>query len=97
MTYTEYEKGLTDALSNPDTALTAIRPILDELKGDIENLDTLKGQVETQEARIRDLQDTNLKLFLSQTSAASQDETDGVSDTVKAVDSFFDDFGKETK
>ena len=95
MTYTEYEKGLTDALSNPDTALTAIKPILDELKGDIESLDTLKGQVETQEARIRDLQDTNLKLFLSQTSAASQDETE-VNETVKAVNEFFDDFGKET-
>lgn len=96
MTYAEYEKGLTDALSNPDTALTAIRPILDELKGDIESLDALKGQVETQETRIRDLQDTNLKLFLSQTSAASQDETNDVSETAKAVDEFFNDFGKET-
>jgi len=96
MTYAEYEKGLTDVISNPDTALTAIKPLLDELKGDIESLDTLKGQVETQEARIRDLQDTNLKLFLSQTSAAPQDEPEA-NETIKAVDEFFNDFGKETK
>ena len=96
MTYSEYEQKFTEVMSNPDTALTAIKPVLDELKGDIESLDALKGQVETQEARIRDLQDTNLKLFLSQTSAATEDEP-GTSETVKAVDSFFDDFGKENE
>lgn len=94
MTYEEYKKGLTDALSNPDTALTSIEPLLESLKGDIESMETLKTKVETQDARIRDLQDTNLKLFLSQTSETENEDESKPSEAAQAVDSFFEGLNK---
>jgi len=93
MTYDEYSKSLTEALSNPDTALTSVSPLLEELKKDLDGLETLRKDVEAKDARIRDLQDTNLKLFLSQTSPVKKDE-DEVTKEQKAVDEFFSDFNK---
>lgn len=97
MTYEEYKNGITDALSNPDTALTKVSPILDALKDDLGVIETLKADGEAKDARIRDLQDTNLKLFLSQTSQASKEEDDEPSEAVKAVDEFFANLNKEDK
>lgn len=95
MTYEEYKKGFTDAISNPDTALTAIVPLFDELKSDLENMTTLKADVEAKDARIRDLQDTNLKLFLSQTAPDQDKKGEEKSEAVQAVDIFFADFNKK--
>ena len=97
MTYEEYKNGITDALSNPDTALTKVSPLLDALKDDLGVIETLKADGEAKDARIRDLQDTNLKLFLSQTSQASKEEDDEPSEAVKAVDEFFANLNKEDK
>ena len=65
MTYSEYENRIKEVLSKPDTALTEIQGVLDELKKDITTLETLTVTNTEQEKRIKDLQDTNMKLFLS--------------------------------
>lgn len=94
MTYDEYKDGINNVLSNPDTALTGITPILDELKTDLEALATAQGEIEALNGRIRDLQDTNIKLFLSTGSKGTDDEEEVDEDT-KAVEDFFDELGKE--
>lgn len=61
-------------LQQPDSALVAIQPVLDEIKDDYEALVSLTSKVEAQDTRIRDLQDTNMKLFLAQTGQVSDKE-----------------------
>lgn len=74
MTYEEYEKRINGALANADTAPTEFVNILSELKTDL----TAKGALETEktelETRVRDLQDTNMKLYLSVTGTSDEDE-----------------------
>ena len=88
MTYDEYKKGFDKILASPDTAMVEIAPLLDQLKTDLETLESVQGEVETLNGRIRDLQDTNIKLFLSQGGKGS-DDVDDVNQNDVAVDDFF--------
>ena len=74
MKYEEYEsiaKGLT-AENSPDI----VKQLLDGIKTDLESIDVLAKSNEEKEAKIRDLQDTNIKLFLSQTGKADDAPSD---------------------
>lgn len=94
MKFEDYKEGFTKVLSNPDTALTEITPLLNELKTDLDTLESTRGEVETLNSRIRDLQDTNMKLFLSQ-GGKSSDEDEYVDNDEKAVEEYFEQLGKE--
>nr|DAN07093.1 MAG TPA: Phi29 scaffolding protein [Caudoviricetes sp.] len=74
MTYEEYEKRINDALANADTAPTEFVNILSELKTDLTAKDTLETEKTELETRVRDLQDTNMKLYLSVTGTSDEDE-----------------------
>lgn len=76
MTYDEYEKRINGALANPDTAPTEIVNILSELKTDLTAKETLENEKTNLETRVRDLQDTNMKLYLSVTGSSNDDEPD---------------------
>lgn len=96
MTYEEAKKRITEVLQQPDSALVAIQPILEDMKADYEALISLTSKVEQQDSRIRDLQDTNMKLFLSQTGQVSdkeeeEDEVEGPD----AIDAFVSNLNKE--
>lgn len=67
MTFDEFKTELTAIISKPDDALALLPDFIDKVKIDYEARDAFKAQGETQEAKIRSLQDTNLKLFLQQT------------------------------
>lgn len=73
MTYDEYEKNINEVLGNPDTALANIAPVLEEIKKDTEALTSAMSENESLKTRIRDLQDTNMKLYLSQTGQAAEE------------------------
>lgn len=73
MTYDEVKDTLTTLLSNPDTALAGAQDFLDKIKPDYDTLDTMKTQIEENDKKIRDLQDTNMKLFLAQTKEQDPD------------------------
>lgn len=77
-------------LQEPDTALVKIGPILDEIKADYETMVSLTDKVSKQDVRIRDLQDTNMKLFLSQTGQApdADKEEDDDLEGMEAIDAF---------
>lgn len=97
MTYQELEKKITDVLQQPDSALVAIVPVLDEIKKDYETMVSLTDKVTKQDTRIRDLQDTNMKLFLSQTGQApkSDEEEEDELEGAEAIDAFVAKISKE--
>lgn len=84
MTYEEYDVKIKDVLSNPDTAQANILGVMDALKGDLENAASLVAENEKLKDRIRDLQDTNAKLFLGTTSKSSEPASDDGDDLTGA-------------
>lgn len=72
MKYEDYE-GIAQKLTT-ENAPEVLKTMLDSVKEDLAERDALKAVQAEQEAKIKDLQDTNIKLFLSQTGKAEQDE-----------------------
>ena len=72
MKYEDYE-GIAQKLTT-ENAPEVIKMMLDSVKEDLAERDALMSVKAEQEAKIKDLQDTNIKLFLSQTGKAEQDE-----------------------
>lgn len=97
MTYGEFEKKLTDLLSQPDSALANAKGFMEEVKADYESIISLTDKVSKNDARIRDLQDTNMKLFLAQTGQVkdSKEEDDDDLEGFDAVEAFVNKLNKE--
>ena len=74
MKYEDYEQKLTELVkSNPDSAV-AVQDILDNIKADSETFAALEASVTEKDSKIKDLQDSNIKLFLRQTGAGANQE-----------------------
>lgn len=98
MTYDELENKIIEVLSHPDSALVNIKPILAEAKTDYESIITLTEAKTKNEARIRDLQDTNMKLFLAQAGKKQEDEESDDEDELEgaeAIDAFVNKLNEE--
>ena len=96
MKYEEYESKINAVLSNPDTALASIGPVLEEIKKDTTALEEAMHENESLSARIRDLQDTNMKLYLMQTGEAAEEEVEEEPKTgMAAVEEFVAEIFKE--
>ena len=74
MKYNDLKKRIIAATENPDTIQTTLMEVLEEVKADYDGIETLTQELEKANTRIRDLQDTNHKLFLAQTGSADDDE-----------------------
>lgn len=75
MTYQDYEAKLNGVVSAPDTAPAVVQEILGEIKTDLDSLSSAQAGIAERDTRIKDLQETNIKLFMSQTGEAeNQDE-----------------------
>lgn len=72
MKYEDYE-GIAQKLTT-ENAPEVMKMMLDSVKEDLAERDALMSVKAEQEAKIKDLQDTNIKLFLSRTGKAEQDE-----------------------
>lgn len=98
MTYEEYEKRINVALANADTAPTEFVNILSELKTDLTAKDALETEKTELETRVRDLQDTNMKLYLSVTGNSNEDEEeDEPAEGTAVVDELMDKLFKESE
>ena len=95
MKYDEYENLINEALKNPDKAPVIFKQVLEELKADTTTLGTQSEKIIEQDLRIRDLQDTNMKLFLSQTSKRVEEKDVEEKTGQEAIDEFFNNLGKE--
>lgn len=98
MTYEEYEQRINSALANADTAPTEFVNILSELKTDLTAKDALETEKTELETRVRDLQDTNMKLYLSVTGSSDEDEEeDEPAGGTDVVDELMDKLFKESE
>lgn len=98
MTYEQYEERINKALANADTAPTEFVNILSELKTDLTSKDTLETEKTELETRVRDLQDTNMKLYLSVTGNSTEDEEeDEPAEGTAVVDELMDALFKESE
>ena len=91
MTIDEYTEKLTECVTNPDSAPAIIKDIISELKTDFTSMDTIKTKVAEQETKIKNLQETNMKLFIGQTGKPEKEEvTEDYNDLtgMDAVDAF---------
>ena len=98
MKYEEYEQRINSALANADTAPTEFVNILSELKTDLTAKDSLETEKADLENRVRDLQDTNMKLYLSVTGGSADDEEeDEPAEGTAVVDELMDILFKESE
>ena len=99
MTYEQYEQRINNALANADTAPTEFVNILSDLRTDLTAKDTLETEKAELETRVRDLQDTNMKLYLSVTGTSSggDDEDDEPAEGTAVVDELMDALFKESE
>lgn len=74
MTYDEVKTRLTDLVGSPDTAAEKAVDFLKDLEEDYTTLDSMTQKVTESEERIRNLQDTNQRLFLSVTGQPKNDD-----------------------
>lgn len=74
MTIDEVKTRITDLVSNPDKATENAVGLISDLEADYTNLDSMTAKVADQDARIKELQDTNQRLFLSVTGQAKEPE-----------------------
>lgn len=91
MTYNEYVEAINKVLAEPDTALVNIQTVTDELKTDLETFATVTAENEKLNQRIRDLQDTNMKLFL-QTGGKAEQHEDEEDEATKIDEMSFDEY-----
>lgn len=84
MLYDDYEKRVTALISNPDQAPVTAQEILSEIKTDTEKIASLEASIAEKDARIRDLQDTNMKLFLSQSTPVEDEPEEKSADEILA-------------
>lgn len=98
MKYEEYEQRINNALANADTAPTEFVSILSELKTDLTAKDTMETEKTELETRVRDLQDTNMKLYLSVTGNSDEEEDeDEPAEGTAVVDELMDALFKESE
>lgn len=63
MRYEDYEKKISTATA--ENFQTVMLDLMEDLKTDLTERDTLADGIASKDAKIRELQDTNMKLFLS--------------------------------
>lgn len=73
MKYNDLKKRIIAATENPDTIQTTLMEVLEEVKADYDGIETLTQELEKANTRIRDLQDTNHKLFLATTGSVDEE------------------------
>lgn len=76
MTYEEVKTGIENIIAKPETAATDALELLENIKTDYEGMASLITEKEQMQTKIKDLQDTNIKLFLSQTSPVDEEKSE---------------------
>lgn len=95
MTFDEYEASINIALANPDTAPAEIMGVLENLKTDLIARDDAIAKNGEYESRIRDLQDTNMRLYLSVGGGQEDPEEPEKATGAEVINEFMDELFKE--
>ena len=96
MTVDEYKDKINGLVSNPDTAATEALSLIDEITKDLGELGAAKTSVSELQAKVADLQDTNMKLYMNIAGGTSDDEPeDEPVEGPAVIDEFMDMLFKE--
>ena len=97
MTVDEYKDKINGLVSNPDTAATEALSLIDEITKDIGELGAAKTSVSELQAKVADLQDTNMKLYMNIAGGTSDDDEheDEPAEGPAVIDEFMDMLFKE--
>lgn len=91
MTFAEYKEKIDTALTNPDAALATMDDLYKSLEADLTTKDSLTEEVTSLNSKVKELQETNIKLYLSRgekvTEPQSEPEEQGTEEA--EVDAFF--------
>lgn len=74
MTYDEFKTRFTSIIGNPDTAQAESVGFLSDVEKDYTTLTSMTKKSDDDDKRIRELQDTNQKLFLSVTGSPEEEK-----------------------
>ena len=85
----DYKNLITEMVSHPDNAAETATKLIDMVNEDSEIFESLTNKVSSQDKKIRDLQDSNTKLFLSVTGQSDDDDDEDSFDNMS-----FDEFAK---
>lgn len=95
MEYAEYKQMIEGIVNQPDTIANQAITLLDNLKTDMETMDSLRDQISKQQSKILDLQDTNTKLFLRVTNPVQDNPSTPQGDPIEnLMKSQFNEGGK---
>lgn len=96
MTVDEYKDKINGLVSNPDTAATEALSLIDEITKDLGELGAAKTSVSELQAKVADLQDTNMKLYMNIAGGSSDDDQeDEPAEGPAVIDEFMDMLFKE--
>ena len=96
MTVDEDKDKINGLVSNPDTAATEALSLIDEITKDIGELGAAKTSVSELQAKVADLQDTNMKLYMNIAGGPSDDDQeDEPAEGPAVIDEFMDMLFKE--
>lgn len=86
MKLTDYTDLINKIVSKPEEAPTLAKDLISNIKSDVEQFDAAQTRLNEQDKKIKDLQDTNIKLFLAQTSPKPETNNEGEEDHVTTLD-----------
>lgn len=95
MTYDEVKEKITGLISEPDKAAENAVGLLKDLETDYTTMASMAEKDKANEARIRELQDTNQKLFLSVTGQPKEEPDENEKEPGVDWDNLFKDEVKE--
>ena len=89
----EYKTKIDGLLTNPDTALAGIGEVYDALTEDLTTRDSLADENEQLKQTVKELRETNIKLYMQGTSDNKSETIEDSEDNedTEAVENFFND------
>lgn len=90
MTYDEYKAAFDGIMSDTDTGIAKMPEVMETLKTDLERIDALEKASAEKDVKIRELQDTNMKLYLNIGGGETDTDTAEEVTGVDVIDEFMD-------
>ena len=84
----KYLELINKSIKSPEEAPTIMKELISIVEKDCDEYESMKTHVEESNNKIRNLQDTNMKLFLSQTSQKEEEQEDKEMTPDEVVDDF---------
>ncbi len=95
--FEDYKGRFDSILTNPDTALGSVDDIYKDLEADFTTMDSLESEVGSLRDKVKELQETNIKLYLSRGGEVEETQEEETSDEEAEVEAFFEELNGEKK